>query len=382
MHELAKRLIDSFRVIVLCPHAAGASTSELFDGVEVVRYRYGTSGIETLVNDGGIVTNIRRSRWKALLVPGFVLAQAFHAWRIIRREAVDVVHAHWLVPQGFVIALLQFLPGITVPFVATSHGADLFALRGKILERIKRFVIERASASTVVSSVMKQMLADAGADQGKVRVQPMGVDLVRRFTVDPKIERSSDHLLFVGRLVEKKGLGYLLEAMPRILQKRPAVHLTVAGFGPEELALRRQAVRLGIDSRITFLGAVPQEKLPRLYRKSALFVAPFVRATSGDQEGLGLVLVEAIGCGCPVLAGNVPAARDVLGDWPELLVDPSDAAALSISILGLLESAERARSHGDAIRERTREKFNWDGVASEYERILLDAACLRSAESA
>ena len=91
VHELSRRLTERYRVIVLCPHASGAKPRETMDGVEVVRYRYAPERWETLVNDGGIVTNLKRARWKLLLVPGFVLGQAWVAWRLMRRERVDAV---------------------------------------------------------------------------------------------------------------------------------------------------------------------------------------------------------------------------------------------------------------------------------------------------
>src|SRR5690606_26031112 len=110
-HELARRLTQRFRVIVLAPHAQGAKRREMLDGVEIRRYRYAPERLETLVNDGGIVTNLRRASWKYLLVPGFVLIQAWQAWRLVSRRRVDVIHAHWLIPQGLIAALLQSLPG-------------------------------------------------------------------------------------------------------------------------------------------------------------------------------------------------------------------------------------------------------------------------------
>ena len=99
VHELSRRLADDFKVIALGPSAPGAKPRETLDGVDVVRYRYAPRRMETLVNDGGIVTNLRRHRWKVLLLPGFVMALAWRAWRLQRTERVDVIHAHWLIPQ-------------------------------------------------------------------------------------------------------------------------------------------------------------------------------------------------------------------------------------------------------------------------------------------
>lgn len=374
VHELAKRLTQRFRVIALVPHAPGARQRETFEGVEVVRYRYAPERLETLVNDGGIVANLKRDRWKWLLLPTFVLAQAWGVWCLCRREKVDVLHAHWLIPQGLVAALLQLLPGRKVPFVVTSHGADLYALRGRALQALKRWVLARASRSTVVSSAMRETVAALGADVGKVAVLPMGVDLQERFVPDETLPRSRSELLFVGRLVEKKGLRHLLDALPEVLRVRPDVTLTVAGFGPDEAKLKAQVAALGIGHAVRFLGAVPQAELPALYRRAALFVAPFVQAGSGDQEGLGLVLVEAIGCGCPVLAGDVPAVRDVLSVDPnECLVDPRDAGSLAAKVLRAIERREQTMAQAAKLRALLLARLDWASVAHRYADLLAGA---------
>lgn len=375
VHELAWRLAERFEVLALVPHAAGALPREQLDGVEVVRYRYAPERFETLVNDGGIVANLKRSRWKYLLLPGFLLAQAWAAWRMLRTRDIDLVHAHWLLPQGLVARLLSSLPGRRVPFVVTSHGADLYALRGWAMDALKRFVAQRASLVTVVSEPMRTELARLGVGRERVRVQPMGVDLRRRFSPDPAALRSDDEILFVGRLVEKKGLRHLLDALPAVLASRPATILSIAGFGPEEAALRQQVERLGLGDKVHFLGAVAQSALPGLYRRAALFVAPFVRARSGDQEGLGLVLVEAAGCGCPLLAGQVPALGEVLGDgFGEMAVDPADPEALARRIVAVLADPALARQRAEQLRRSLCARFDWDGVGDAY-AALLGSAC-------
>src|SRR5690606_35137689 len=107
VHELSKRLVEDFDVTVLAPHSPGASLFERMDGVVVRRYRYAPVPMETLVNNGGIVTNLQLSRWKYLLVPLFVFFQAWSFWRLLREDKFDVIHAHWLVPQGLIAAVCQ-----------------------------------------------------------------------------------------------------------------------------------------------------------------------------------------------------------------------------------------------------------------------------------
>jgi glycosyltransferase involved in cell wall biosynthesis len=369
VRELARRLAKDFDVIVLGPHAPGAAAREHADGVEVIRYRYAPARLETLVNDGGIVTNLKRSKWKVLLVPGFVVMQAWRARRIVRSREIDVVHAHWLLPQGLVAALLR-----PVPFVVTSHGADLYALRGRLFSRLKHFVLERSSAATVVSSAMRETLCAAGAPAAKVSVLSMGVDVSSRFMPDPSVQRSSDEILFVGRLVEKKGVRHLIRAMADVLDGHPAAHITIAGFGPEEAALQAEAVRAGVAGKIAFLGALPQAELPALYRRAAVFVAPFVQAGSGDQEGLPVALMEAMACGCPVIAGRVAGLDDLLGEHAdEIAVDARNEALLAKRILETLTSPVTARERALEMGAYVRERFDWDRIAGAYAALLKDA---------
>lgn len=370
VHELAKRLVDEFEVTVLGPHAPDARQLETMDGVRVVRYRYAPANLETLVNDGGIVTNLRRQPWKWLLVPAFLLGLAWHAWRLVRRWRPDVVHAHWLLPQGLAVALLRLVGPRTPPFVVTSHGADLFALRAPPLQALKRFVARRAGAITVVSSAMRAELARIGVPTAAVTVQPMGVDLMARFTPAADVERSRHELLFVGRMVEKKGLRYLIDAMPDVLQHHPDATLAVAGFGPEQSERKAQVERLGLQRSVRFLGAVTQAELPGLYRRATVFVAPFVEAGSGDQEGLGLVLVEAMGCGCPVVTTRIPAVCEVFGEWPDHIATPGSAASLAARIVQVLDDPVVARAGVESRLPALRARFDHAPVAAGYAALL------------
>lgn len=365
VHELSKRLRKYFRMIVLCPHAPGAAAKDFLDGVHVVRYRYAPGRFESLVNNGGITANLRKSKWKFLLLPTFVLSQIWMAWRLTRKGRVDVIHAHWLLPQGLVAALLRVLPGRRTPFVVTSHGADLHVLRGRMMDIMKRFVLRRAESATVVSMAMRETLTAVCPNPGPVFVQPMGVDMLAKFVPDPTVIRSTREILFVGRLVEKKGVRHLIAAMPAIVASHPNARLTIAGFGPEESMLRRKVAELRLEARVKLIGAVPQSKLPALYQRAAVLVAPFVRAPSGDQEGLGLVLIEAIGCGCPVIAGDVPAVADVP---VERIAVTSDSIAAAVR--RVLDAPDESVEAAMKSRSYCLEKFEWDHVAAAYSRIL------------
>lgn len=367
VHELTKRLTPTFDVRVVCPASPGAASRQKMEGVDIVRYRYAPYALQVLVNNGGITTNLRRSPWKFLLVPGFIASMAWStAWAVLSMRP-NVVHAHWLIPQGLVAALLNR----DRPLVVTSHGADLYAWRGSIFSFLKRFVLRRATTVTVVSQAMVQEVARLSGDSSRVQVAPMGVDLAGSFFPDDRVTRVPGLILFVGRLVEKKGLRHLIDAMPLILHRVPEAHLVVAGFGPEEAERKRQVDSLGMGDVVRFTGAVSHDKLPDMYRKASVFVSPMVRTKDGDQDGLGLVLVEAAACGCPVVASRLSVVRDIFDDGDAIFVDP-DADAIAAAVIGVLHGHEKPDT--DALTKKLTEQFDWSGVSDRYRTILLGAA--------
>ncbi|MCE7951134.1 MAG: glycosyltransferase family 4 protein [Xanthomonadales bacterium PRO7] len=375
VHELCKRLTAQFEVVVLTARSPGAAAAETIDGVEIVRYAYAPARWETLAHNGGITVNLRRHKWKWLLVPSFFLAQYFAARAIVRKRHVDAVHAHWLLLQGLVARRLRKRFGI--PYLVTSHGADLFGLRSRLAGWLKRLVANDCAIMTVVSSAMREEAARIGLRPPRIEVLSMGVDLRNRFVPDARTQRADGELLFVGRLVPKKGLTHLLDALPAVLARRPQARLVVAGFGPDEEALRAKALALKVHDRVEFVGPIAQDKLADMYRHAAVFVAPFVQDANGDQEGLGLVVVEAIGCGCPVVASALPALRDVFGNELVGLVEPGNAEALADAILTVLDTFGRADSLRDRLRERVVAKFDWEIVADQHADLLGTAITAR-----
>lgn len=377
VHEMARRLTGRFDVVVVAPHAAGSAAVEEIDGVNIRRFRYAPSRFETLVNDGGIVTNLQKSPWKWLLLPFFFAGLLFSTAKAIRSFRPDVVHAHWLIPQGLALLLLRCIGFRVPPYLVTSHGADLFALRARPLVWLKRHIALKAKAVTVVSEVMKEELIRIGVPEERIKVRSMGVDLLERFSpVDVKgIDHCSRQVLFVGRMVEKKGARYLVEAVPAIANEFPDVKVKFIGSGPELQELKALAEKLAVVGHIEFTGSQPQEYVARSIRESLVFVAPFVEAKGGDQEGLGLVLVEALGTGCPAVVTDIAAARDVTRISGGVLIVPQrSSGALAEKIIKVLCSPRMYRSGVLASRHRLVGKFDWSSVAAEYGLILLKIA--------
>ena len=367
VHELCRRLAPDYEVHVLAPHCRGAQRRETMDAVHVHRFRYFLTSGQQLAYDGGMLTKLQLRPWLALLLPLFFCAQLFSAWRLSRRYRVALVHAHWVIPQGLVAWLLGLLR--PAPLVVTSHGADVYGLRGGVASYLKGRVYTAASAVTVVSRAMAEAVgAQVAAD--KLQVAPMGVDLQQRFVASAPLA-GREGLVFVGRLVEKKGVDVLLRAYAHLARQRALPGLSIVGDGPLRPELEGMARDLGLAQSVTFAGAVPNAQLPQLLNRHAIAVVPSVVAASGDQEGLGLVTVEAMGCGCAVIASDLPAIRDVVRDGRNgLLFAPADAGALAVAIERLIDDdalrCELARQGGEGARR----DFDWSGAARRYRELF------------
>ncbi len=374
VYELARRLTPEWEVHVLAPHTAGSAPVETIDGINVHRFRYGPDWLEKLAYEGGMLARLKQNPWRYFILPLFFIAQYLNSRRIVRHYAIDVIHAHWLVPQGVTALLTKRTTGGSIPVLCTSHGADLFALQGGVVHWVKRMVLKHTDFLTVVSDAMRREAERLGADPDRSEVIPMGVDLESRFI--PAAERRDPKtLVFAGRLVEKKGLCYLLEAFSELLREQGDLRLLVVGTGPEEESLRKQASTLGIGRNVEFIGAVENSDLPSLYQQAAIAVFPFIMTPEGDQEGFGLVIVEALGCGCAVVVSDLPAVRGILSDGVNgLLVPQKERDRLREAIEKLYRDQELcsrlARQGGNEVRE----KFDWKIVAGRYNKLLCGLA--------
>ena len=173
--------------------------------------------------------------------------------------------------------------------------------------------------------------------------------------------------LFVGRLVARKGVDRLLEALA-LLRDR-AWRLEIVGFGPERDPLERRAAELGLADRTAFLGRVSNAELVAAYRRATCFVLPATLDERADTEGLGVVLLEAMSYGVPVIATRRGGIVDIVDAGSTGLLVEDEPAALAGGIAALLDDPERRRVLGRAGRARVRERFGWDSIVDRLEAV-------------
>lgn len=367
--ELATRLAGQFDITVLVPHAPGLSAKENWGDLAIHRFRYAPAPLETLAYQGGIQAQLRAHPWKHLLVPFFLLSQWWHCRKLLRNDHFNTIHAHWIFPQG----LIALVCG-NVPVIVTAHGSDLHGLRGRFWRHIQRYVLGRSRVVATVSRAMADIALAIQRPINDLRILPMGVDLQSRFT-PADMQRASATFLFVGRLVASKGLDVLLEAFSLLLRDQPDSWLVVVGSGPNEDDYKTQARSLGIADRVEFTGALPANRLPARYRQATALVSP------SRAEGLGLTLIEAAGCACPIIATDLPATREILVDGESgLLVPPDTPQSLANAMRQLATERGNAERLGKNARAAVLTRYDWPAVADAYAAAIRHIAATAHAE--
>ena len=238
-----------------------------------------------------------------------------------------------------------------------------------------RFTARRADSCTVNSRAMRRELQQiAGVDPVVI---PMGVDVARFAYCAPEL-RHPEHgdsqgprILFVGRLVEKKGVKYLIQAMPRVLSDRPGAKLTIVGDGPDLAELRSLVDQLQLTPWVTFAGAVPNEKLGEYYRNNDIFVAPSILDRAGDTEALGVVILEAAASGTPIVATNVGGIPDIISDGVTgLLAEEANPDQLAAAILRIASDPKLGQRLALNARRLVEQEFSWDSVIDRFDTLI------------
>lgn len=366
IRRLAARGVE---VEVLAPAYRGLE-DQVVDGVRVHRFRYAPRGWETLTHDQTAPDRIRERPWFLGLVPGYLAAGSRAAARVAREGGFDVLHAFWPIPQSVLGLHAKRKAGL--PLVSTFFGVELTWMERQFpfLAPLLRRIVRGSDAVTAISRYTAGRLARQvpGVDPAII---PFGA------AVDAPPEPPAYtwdgarpfELLFVGRLVERKGVHLLLGALASLpAARRPVLH--VVGDGPDRAKLEEQAARLGLGAGAAFHGFVPKEELQRRLSTCDAFVLPAVVDAKGDTEGLGVVLIEAMSYARPVIASAAGGIVDIVRDGRNgFLVPPGDAAALAGAVTRMMSDPSAARQLGLNGREDVEAGFSWDAIADRLAAI-------------
>lgn len=344
--------------------------------------------------DGSVTLRLYRYAWPAALhrlgymrtmqsdlalrLEAYALSPALFACGIrrvladARRQRPAVLHAHWLLPNGFIGAVVS--RALDIPLAISIPGSDAQVARSNPLFRaMARFALRQATLLTANSADLRDAVAPLGADLTRFDMIIYGTDPtalrpdahgVAALRAQLSIEEGAVVVLCVGRMVPKKGFDVLIRALAEpALHALPVVAVMV-GEGDDKAAWQALATQLGVDARLRWVGSVPKTEIGRYYNAADLLAMPSV---SKPADGLNVCVLDAMSCGKPVIgtpvAGNPLAIVD--GETG-VIVPEQDAAALAAAIAQLARDSAWRQHLGAASRARIEQELGWPHLARRY----------------
>ena len=336
-----------------------------------------------LVKAMGLVANSHRRPWPLL--------RSLNALRFGRQAAslrllywiaackgihnYDIVHCHFG-PIGNLGALLKDLGAIEGKVVTAFHGYDLSRYMRENGNEVYDSLFETGDLFLPISERWRNELVSLGCGEHKLAVHRMGID-TSKFSFIPRRPREDGkvHLLTVARLVEKKGVQYGIQAMARLLEKHPQIEYRIVGDGPLRGDLENLIGELSADGNVKLLGWKRQEEVVALMKEADLLLAPSLTGKDGDQEGIPVVLMEALAQGLPVLSTQHSGIPELVQDGESgFLVPERDVDALAEKLEYLVEHSERWPEMGKAGRDHVERYYDIntlnDQLVQLYQRLL------------
>lgn len=365
------------RLIILAPHDRGIRRSELLDGIDVRRFRYFLPESWQRLAYPAILPNIKANPALALQVPGFIWSEYNAAKSVVRNEKIDLIYAHWVMPQGLVARRLSRSTGI--PYVIHNHSSDLsvFAKLGKPGIRMARNIMQDALAMFCVNSSQKEYaLSLFDADERRrmderITVLPMGVILDPAADEEPAEGRTYRYEMgTISRLSRKKGLDLLIRTAEQMAQNGTKPNIAIGGDGEEREALEK----MPSQSKIHFPGFMTGRSKADFFRDTRHFLFP-ASAAEGDVEGMPVALLEALCCGKMVLASR-DTNITMLPEWERLRNDifyvenPQNIEALAGQMQAMLQiSQEEEIARSQRIRA-VMDRYRWPNLICEYQAVI------------
>ena len=374
-----KKQRPDIEISVLAPHDKRSNTTDFTQHEHYSEYRFHyfwPHSTEKLAGRG-ILPALKQNKLNYLLVPFLFIGEFASLWRLTRKLKPDVIYAHWFTPQAVTVYLASLVT--RVPFVYTTHAADVdvwnkIPLLGKLVVRI---VSRKADAITAVSPrslaklerfFNKSQWRDL---KPKTAIIPMGVELPGATNADPAALKQTYDLddqrviFFMGRLAEKKGVSYLLEAFSEL--NTANLKLIIAGDGPLRTELENQARALNINDRVVLTGFLSGQQKTDYISLADLVVLPSIITKDGDAEGLPVVFMEALAAGKICIATNESGADNIITDGESgFLLPHKDSQKLKATIEMALNLSPRDQAKLKTNAREVSRQFDWVTVAHAH----------------
>lgn len=318
-----------------------------------------------------------RFRKRVLLLSPLLFFSAYRSFlKLVREKKPDILHAHWILPNGFIAGHVSRVTGI--PLLIQTHGSDVFiAEKNALFRSMARYAASQAHYIISPSPEHTIRLGAIGIDTRKIGLVPNTVeadfsdgitsDDTDRLRASLGIPRDHVVVLAMGRMVYVKGFDYLLEAFQRVAGKHQNVTLVLAGDGVLYKDLKEMSEKLGIQDRVVMPGAVMRPDVPVYFKMACIFVVPSVRHKSGAVDGLPVVVPEAMASGLPVIASDLSGIPVLIKDgYNGRLVRERDVDGITDALKNLLNDRDLRKQFGDHSRRIIEKSVNYDNISDYF----------------
>lgn len=377
-----KRLHSDISIDVLAPHNAYSHTSShsKHPSYDEYRFHYFWPFRWEKLAGRGIQPALKRNKLLFVQIPFLVLFQFIATYRLARKTRPDVIYAHWFTPQAITAALVAWMT--KTPFAFNTHASDIIVLKPLPLSRhLVTWVCKQAYFYTACSLQTAAKLRYFETDrtrtamERKLHIIPMGAAPEKASAAAIKaarkefgISKDQQILLFMGRLVDRKGIDLLIDAFANLAPKHPKLILIIAGDGQERASFVQQVNRLGLYSRVIFTGFVSGQRKAALHTISDITCVPSINV-GHHSEGLPIVFMEAIIYNTVTVISNVTGAHETVEDGKDSFVFPEG------SVPELIVSLEKALAVAGNERfsrqiDKLSKRFLWEHVAEQHYQLL------------
>lgn len=368
---------EDVEVTVLTPDTPQFKRSETDSTVNLRTYRYFfPRQFQRLGYSNSLVNDCALKKYVYLLAPFLFISGIIHLFSLSRKHKFDVIHAHWLLPNGFICAVVNRL--LKIPFVITLHGSDIFVSKQNfIFKNMAKWTLKHAAMVTSVTPVFLPELAALGVPEQKRCMIPNGVTpsvfstpsqrKITEMRETLSIPDDCSVVFALGRIVLKKGFDVLIQALPYIKEKVQDVKVIIGGDGTDLSRLKTLAMELGVSDIVQFPGTINRADVPIYFYLSDLFVLPAVFDPKGNVDGCPIVILEAMACGKPVVSTDISGIPIVVKDGETgLLVKEKNVNDLATAIISLLENPEKREQFGRAGQLRIQQELTWTNTVEQF----------------
>jgi glycosyltransferase involved in cell wall biosynthesis len=364
VHRLMKEVSkQGNEVHVIAPHTGGVTKYNL-EGVYVEKFHYFyPKRFEKLSGRSGMIDNVKEGFLVKIQVLTFLFFNILYS--LIKMRNMDIIHVQWPIPNGLGAFFLKKI--YNIPYINTIHGEEFHLSKRYHTLFALKWLVNNSFNTITNSNATKNSCLKLGLNEDKFEVIPFGVDInFFKPICSPKNENVFQ-LLSVGYLIERKGFEYLIKAVKEVSKEYGNVKLKIIGSGPLENKLKYLINELKLVNEVKLIGNVSDNELLHLYNSSDLFILPSITDAQGNTEGLGVVLLEAMACGLPVIGSKVGGISDIIIDNETgLLVNERDILELSTKIKDLIDDKELRQKLATAGLNRVKQKFSWNHVINSY----------------